>query len=158
SAWSRARSARGSEATTRAATPSPLANSTITSSAICTTWAAVNTLPSADMRTPEPTSLYFTSTEVPPWARRSLPLARTTTTDPVTRWKTCGTLCASPEDGAQARAQLANSRSASGSVRPAVLAASPFKGHVRNVLVFIRSHPQVVLLHQLVLPQLDGAL
>ena len=48
-------SASGSEATTRAAMVSPLRNSTVISSAVCTRCAAVNILPSAEMSTPEPT-------------------------------------------------------------------------------------------------------
>ena len=49
------RSAAGSEAITFAATDSP-PNSTVIASIVCTTWAAVMTLPSVEMSTPEPVS------------------------------------------------------------------------------------------------------
>ena len=48
-----------------------------------TTWAAVITLPSLEIRTPEPVSLK----RVIPEAPTSRPLARTTTTDGLTRLK-----------------------------------------------------------------------
>ena len=57
SSWSRERSAAGSEATTLAAMVSPPRNSTLISSMVFTTWAAVITLPSDEISTPEPVSL-----------------------------------------------------------------------------------------------------
>src|SRR5712691_9095321 len=108
--WSSARSARGSDARTFAAKISPLMNCTVTSSAICTTWAAVRTLPSVETSTPEPTSLNFASTELPLCVTSSLPLARTTTTDPLTRWKAWDTPCAWTEEGVHARRAPDSSR------------------------------------------------
>src|SRR6516164_6502891 len=49
--------AAGSDATTRADTVSPPANSTEISSMPCTTYAAVSTWPYAEMRTPDPVSV-----------------------------------------------------------------------------------------------------
>lgn len=56
SSSSSATSASGSEATTLAGIVSPPRNSAVISSAVCTTWAAVMILPSAETRNPEPTS------------------------------------------------------------------------------------------------------
>src|SRR5712692_3006273 len=87
----RDRSAAGSEAITWAGTVSPPRNSTVISSIACTTCAAVMTLPSAEMRTPEPISLKRTC---PVPADTSRPLALITTTDALTFWKSSATLCA----------------------------------------------------------------
>src|SRR5437667_9450290 len=57
---------------------SPPRNSTVSSSIECATWAAVITLPSAEIRTPEPVSL---NVEMPRAAVTSRPFARTTTTE-----------------------------------------------------------------------------
>src|SRR5207247_9423190 len=72
------RSAAGSDSITRAPTVSPPRNSTVISSIECATWAAVITLPSAEIRTPEPVSL---NVEMPRAAVTSRPFARTTTTE-----------------------------------------------------------------------------
>ena len=84
SSWIRERSAAVSEAITFADTFSPPRNSTLISSMSATTWAAVITLPSAEIRTPEPVSRKRTC----PAAVTSLPRARMTTTDGVTLRKT----------------------------------------------------------------------
>ena len=84
SSWSRERSAAGSEATTLADTVSPPRNSTLISSMEWTTWAAVITLPSGEISTPEPVSLK----RVWPPAATSRPLARITTTEGTTLRKT----------------------------------------------------------------------
>ena len=57
SSWMRERSAAGSDAMTLAETVSPPRNSTLMSLMVWTTWAAVITLPSAEMSTPEPVSV-----------------------------------------------------------------------------------------------------
>ncbi len=80
----RERSAADSEAITFADTVSPPKNSTLISSMVATTWAAVMTLPSAEIRTPEPVSRKRTW----PPAVTSLPFALITTTDGVTLRKT----------------------------------------------------------------------
>ena len=54
SSCSSERSAAGSDWITFADTVSPPRNSTLISSMACTTWAAVMTLPSGEMSTPEP--------------------------------------------------------------------------------------------------------
>ena len=66
------------------------------SSMVCTTWAAVITLPSAEISTPEPVSVK------PIWPPdvTSRPLARITTTDGVTFLKRSRTAWASPTRGA----------------------------------------------------------
>src|SRR5216684_4365346 len=84
SSWSRETSASGSEAITRAFTTSPPRNSAVISSAVCTTWAAVITLPSGEIRTPEPTSLTRPIWPEPP---TSFQRARMMTTDGLTRLK-----------------------------------------------------------------------
>src|SRR5262245_49831853 len=76
-------SARGSEATTRAGTGSSPRNSTVMSSIVWTTCAAVATLPSAEISTPEPISL----NRAMPSAVTSWPRDRMTTTDGLTRRK-----------------------------------------------------------------------
>src|SRR5262245_46062823 len=76
--------AAGSEATTRADTVSPPGKTTEMSSMACTTWAAVITLPSAEMRTPEPVSVK----RVWPPDITSRPRARTVTTDDAAFWNT----------------------------------------------------------------------
>jgi hypothetical protein len=62
--WMIEMSARGSEAITRARTGSSPRNSTTISSIVCTTCAAVATLPSGVIRTPEPISLKRTMPSV----------------------------------------------------------------------------------------------
>src|SRR5262245_61567768 len=74
-------SARGSEAITRAGTGSSPRNSTVMSSIVWTTCAAVATLPSAEISTPEPISL----NRAIPSAVTSWPRDRMTTTDGLTR-------------------------------------------------------------------------
>jgi hypothetical protein len=91
SSWSRDRSAAGSEATTRAVTVSPPTSSTVISSIACTTCAAVTTLPSVEITTPEPVSVNL----VTPPAPTSWPLALITTTEELTFRNTSPTLWAS---------------------------------------------------------------
>ncbi len=78
-------SAWGSEAITRAPTTWPSRNSAVIWSAVCTTWAAVMTLPSSEISTPEPTS--FTRPDCP-LAPTSFHRARMITTEPLTRRNT----------------------------------------------------------------------
>jgi hypothetical protein len=85
------RSAAGSDAMTRARTDSPVVNSTVMSSIAWTTWAAVMTLPSVEMRTPEPISLKRTE---PPSVATSRPLALITTTETLAVRNTSPTVCA----------------------------------------------------------------
>src|SRR5689334_16215985 len=84
-------SASGSEATTRAPTTWPSRNSAVIWSAVCTTWAAVMTLPSGVISTPEPTSL--TRPTWPP-TPTSFHFARMMTTDALTRRNAGPRLCA----------------------------------------------------------------
>src|SRR6266478_10254151 len=84
SSWSSERSAAGSDETTLALTVSPPRNSTVISSMALTTWAAVMTLPSEEINTPEPVS----AKRVWPPAATSRPLARITTTEGATLRKT----------------------------------------------------------------------
>src|SRR6266496_2662110 len=84
SIWRSERSAAGSEATILAGTRSPPRASTVISSIALTTCAAVITLPSAVISTPEPVSLK----RVMPTLLTSRPLARITTTDGLTLRKT----------------------------------------------------------------------
>src|SRR5262245_61767029 len=79
--WMREMSARGSEAITRAGTGFSPRNSTMMSSIVWTTCAAVATLPSAEISTPEPISLK----RAIPSAVTSWPRDRMTTTDGLTR-------------------------------------------------------------------------
>ena len=79
--WSREISARGSEPMTWALTGSSPRNSTVMSSITLTTCAAVATLPSGEISTPEPISRNRTV----PSAVTSCPRARITTTDGLTR-------------------------------------------------------------------------
>jgi hypothetical protein len=85
----------GSDATTRAGTVSPPMNSTLISSIAWTTWAAVITLPSAEISTPDPISPKRTW----PDADTSRPLDRITTTEGLTRRKTSPTGCAAAGAG-----------------------------------------------------------
>src|SRR5215470_12588767 len=74
-------SARGSDEITRAGTGSSPRNSTVMSSIVCTTCAAVATLPSREISTPEPIS----RKRVIPSAVTSWPFDRITTTAGLTR-------------------------------------------------------------------------
>src|SRR6266496_2307131 len=84
SIWRSERSAAGSEATILAGTRSPPRASTVISSIALTTCAAVITLPSAVISTPEPVSLK----RVMPTLLTSRPLARITTTEGLALRKT----------------------------------------------------------------------
>src|SRR5262245_36696968 len=122
-------SALGSEAITRAGTGSSPRNSTVTSSIVWTTCAAVATLPSAEISTPEPISLK----RAMPSAVTSWPRERMTTTDGLTRRKASPRVSPLTRDGSatrKARAVIAADqrrcittpprRAPPGSFRPAV--------------------------------------
>ncbi len=79
--WIIEMSAHGSEEMTRAGTGSSPRNSTVMSSIVWTTCAAVATFPSGEISTPEPVSLKVTV----PSAVTSEPRARITATDVRTR-------------------------------------------------------------------------
>src|SRR5580765_2783288 len=100
SSCSSERSAAGSEPPTRAATVSPPRNSTWISSMVCTTCAAVMTLPSGEMSTPEPVSLKL----VRPLRVSSVPRARITTTEGVTFLKASPTVSALAAPGSSVHA------------------------------------------------------
>src|SRR5215467_14483221 len=118
--WMMEMSARGSEEITRAFTGSSPRNSTMISFIECTTWAAVATLPSAVISTPEPISLKRTT----PWASTSSPRARITTTAGLTRRKVSPSVSAEPPAGA-----ATTSASASVAVRqPPTITAPPPPG------------------------------
>src|SRR5262252_1200574 len=118
--WMMEMSARGSEEITRAFTGSSPRNSTMISCIEWTTWAAVATLPSAVISTPEPISLKRTT----PWASTSSPRARITTTAGLTRRKVSPSVSAEPPAGA-----ATTSASASAAVRqPPTITAPPPPG------------------------------
>src|SRR5688572_10303790 len=95
------RSAAGSEAAILAGTVSPPRNSTTISSIAWTTWAAVMTLPSGEISTPEPISLNVTSPLVLVTSR---PLALMTTTAGLTVRNSSSTSWASTPAGHPPRA------------------------------------------------------
>ena len=93
-------------------------NSTLISSIAWTTWAAVITLPSAEISTPEPISPKRTW----PDAETSRPLDRITTTEGLTFRKTSPTGCAPAGAGGQNVTRVASRRSAvKGPVMPGLL-------------------------------------
>src|SRR5262245_4342917 len=96
-------SARGSEATTRAGTGSSPRNSTVMSSMVCTTCAAVATFPSAEISTPEPISL----NRAMPSAVTSWPRDRMTTTDGLTRRKASPRVSPLTREGSATRSMRA---------------------------------------------------
>ena len=111
SSWRSETSALGSEAMTRARMASPPRNSTVTSSAVWTMWAAVITLPSADTRTPEPRPRELV--RVPgPAPMTSVSRVRTTTTDRFTRLKTDPRVSALAGEGGGHAAVMATSKAA----------------------------------------------
>ncbi len=63
-----ATSAAGSDDATRALSVSPVKNTTSIASAVCTTWAAVSTLPSGEISTPDPSPATLTCPAIPPRA------------------------------------------------------------------------------------------
>src|SRR6266478_1647374 len=95
SSWSTARSARWIDPTTRARLTVPSTNCTATRSLVWTTCAAVRTLPSAEISTPEPSPGSRTN---PPCgsAARVLSTVRTSTTDALTLLNSSRS-CAAPE-------------------------------------------------------------
>src|SRR5262245_10277934 len=95
--WTKPRSAAGSDAITRAGTVSPPRNSTTISSIAWTTCAAVMTLPSAEISTPEPISLKVTR----PLLTTVLPLALITTTEGATLRNSSSASWASARPGSQ---------------------------------------------------------
>ena len=68
---------------------SPLRKWTARLSAVCTTWAAVITLPSPEISTPEPSPPTVTTTPGSAGSA-SRPSVSITTTEDLTRWNTCG--------------------------------------------------------------------
>ena len=91
SSCSKATSAAGSEATMLALMSASPGNSTATASAVCTTCAAVSTLPSVLMSTPDPSPGARTSCALERCPARTRSVVRTTTTAPPTRLNACDT-------------------------------------------------------------------